>query len=342
MAGRRQIIKIVVWSLAGAAGFVLLVGLLVWFAFGQQRQVAAGEIEWGVTYSALAAEQLELDPDETYEQIITELKPQRLRLVAYWDRIEETPGQFDYRQLDRQVALAEASGIPFVIAIGQRVPRYPECHIPGWTMQMDAVAREEHLLDFMRRTIERYDGYRHLAAWQVENEPFLSLFGVCPEFREEFLRMEIELTRELSDKTIMTTESGELSFWLVASKYPDVLGSTLYRTVLISDTDRIVRHVFPPAYYRARANILKRLRPNLEGVVITELQAEPWAGQPIPDASAEELARTMDPEQFETNVKFAQDVGFSEVYFWGVEWWYYEKLRGQDYYWQRGRELFAP
>lgn len=330
-------LKVIAIIAAAVAVFIFL----VWLFFGRQKAASnKEEIDWGVTYSAPAAEQLQLDPDKTYRAIVNDLQPERLRLVAYWNRIEQQDGEFDYSQLDRQVKLAEQHNIPFVIVIGQRVPRYPECHIPNWARQLDAMAREEQLLDFMRRTIQRYDNKQNLFAWQVENEPFLGSFGVCPEFREEFLKMEIELARELTDKTIMTTESGELSFWLVASKYPDVLGSTLYRAVLISDTDVVVRHVFPPAYYRARANIIKLFRDNIDDVVISELQAEPWAGEPIVEADRKDLKRTMNPEQFERNVTFTEEVGFSQAYFWGVEWWYYEKLRGNDYYWQRGQELF--
>ncbi len=323
-----------------ALGVLLIFIFLVWLFFGRQKLTQPEDIIWGVTYSPLAVEDLKLDQDETYRAIIEDLKPDKLRLVAYWNRIERQPGEYDFSNLDEQVDLADENNIPFIISVGQRVPRYPECHAPEWANELSGDKRANKVLSLIKETMTRYDDRQNLVGWQIENEPFLSAFGECPELNESLLAQEIGLARSLSDKTILTTESGELSFWLKASKYPDVLGTTLYRRVIVGGTGVAVNYVFPPWYYRARSNIIKSFRGNVDDVIVAELQAEPWTNRGIVNSTEKEKARTMNPKQFEQNIEFTEGVGFPEVYLWGVEWWFYEKQNGNDFYWERARELF--
>ena len=54
-----------------------------------------------------------------------------------------------------------------------------------------------------------------------------------------------------------------------------------------------------------------------------------------------ETAETMSHTQFYDNIAYAREAGFSEVYLWGVEWWYAMKeQRGDPFYWEAARELF--
>ena len=41
-------------------------------------------------------------------------------------------------------------------------------------------------------------------------------------------------------------------------------------------------------------------------------------------------------------IQFAPDVGFSEVYLWGEEWWYWMKLPGDPSYWDEGKNVLSP
>lgn len=322
---------------------IVFIGLLffVWLFLGRSPLNEPDEIVWGVTYSPLASEGFSLDSQEVFEAIVTDLRPEKLRLVAYWNRIENVPGKYDFSGLDEQVKLAEENNIPYIIAVGRRVPRYPECHAPAWVDELPQATQDEATLDFIAKTIERYDDNPNLALWQIENEPFLGSFGICPPPRGDFLAREIRLARQLTDKKIMTTESGELSFWLKASDYPDILGTTLYRRVLIQGTNIAANHVYPAWYYRARSNLVKNIHLNLDEVIVAELQAEPWSNKPIIESEPEDLNRTMNPEVFESNIAFTENVGFPEALLWGVEWWYWEKeVNNNDFYWERARQLF--
>lgn len=331
-----RVLKIVAILTAAVVIFLFL----IWLIFGRSRLTEPEDIVWGTTWSNLAAEELGINPEEAYRAVVEDLRPSRLRLVAYWNRTEREQDQYDFSELDYQVKLAEENDISYIIAVGNRVPRYPECHTPDWAHQLTGESYKAEKLEFIEETINRYDDKPKLEAWQIENEAFVGSFGICPPLDEELLKTEVDFARTLTDKRIILTESGELSLWFKASGYPDILGTTLYRTVIIGKTDIVVRHVFPPWYYRARSNIVKMINGNLEDVIVAELQGEPWASKPIIEADQEQLDATMNPEQFEHNIEFTESVGFPEVWWWGVEWWYYESQNGDDYYWERARELF--
>ncbi len=108
---------------AGIALAVLVVFLcVIWLLFGRQKTAQPDQIKWGVTYSAPAAEELHLDPVKTYRAIITDLKPQRLRLIAYWNRIETKAGTYDFPGLGSQTQLAGAASFSLIgkVACGGR------------------------------------------------------------------------------------------------------------------------------------------------------------------------------------------------------------------------------
>jgi hypothetical protein len=310
------------------AALALAVGAL-WLWAGDAK-TPPDQIKWGVTWSAHAAKDLGLDPEAAYRAMLDELHPQRLRLVAYWTDIEPKPGVYNYHDLDFQVAEAEKHGIPYVIAIGRKVPRYPECFIPDWAQHMTVDSQHQQQLEMMARTVRRYDGGAHMDTWQVENEPYLD-FGICPKFDPVFLKQEVATVRSLTSKPLLLTDSGELSTWLGPTQFGDEFGSTLYR-VVINPGNKIFHHFLWPDVYTRHGNLIKKLHPNIKKVIVAELQAEPWGNGPGKPQSFYDL--TMSHDQLSKNIEFARQVGFPEVYMWGAEWWYYEKLHGDDYYWR--------
>jgi hypothetical protein len=73
-------------------------------------------------------------------------------------------------------------------------------------------------------------------------------------------------------------------------------------------------------------------------VTVSELQAEPWFTKPIEELTASERAEAFTVEDLVENLEFASDAGFSEVYLWGIEWWYVEKLAGRPELWKAGKQ----
>lgn len=295
-----------------------------------QRQI--GETSWGLTYSAYDARGKGLDPQATYLAILDELQPKRLRLVSYWDTTEPRPGQWNFSDLDFQVAEADKRGIPYTIALGRRVPRYPECFAPLWSKSLPEPDQQRELYEYERQVVERYRDRPSLERWQVENETNVGqLFGDCPAFSASYLGEEVDLVRSLSSKPIMLTGGGEIldqGFGLAAQA--DVFGTSLYRSSNYMGT--FYYKPIPSLYYTARAAAIRLLHPDVR-VVVTELQLEPWSGGPE--------SETLTPEIFRNHVKDAQRTGLPEVYAWGAEYWYLRKQQGDPTYWELARDVYA-
>jgi hypothetical protein len=62
---------------------------------------------YGVTFSARYARELGLNPKETLQSIFTDLGVKKVRLVAYWDEIQDAEGHLDYHDLDWQIEMAK-------------------------------------------------------------------------------------------------------------------------------------------------------------------------------------------------------------------------------------------
>lgn len=323
-------------------GTLVLGSALLFGYFNLPGPAPRQDVELGMTFSLRYAQALGLNWQETYLALLDDIGVKKIRLPVYWDLVEAEPGQYDFRDIDWQMAEARKRNVEVILTLGQRVPRWPECHIPAWA-QGDENQRKSALLRFMTKTVERYKDDDALALWQVENEPFLLFFGICPPFDKELLDQEIALVKSL-DPThpILLTDSGELSLWVSAAKRGDVFGTTMYRNIWSPKAGGYFTYPVGPNFFRAK-EFLVRLLTNQKKLIVIELQAEPWASGWVADASLEEQFRTMDENKLRENVEYAKRVGFPEIYLWGGEWWYWMKTK-KDYpaLWETGRELFRP
>ena len=324
---------------------ILLVCLLLIVVIGSVYLLdfSKFQVSWGVTFSReYTQNELGLDWQETYLAILDDLKIDHLRLSAYWDYIENEKDRYDFADFDWQVAEASRRDVKLILAVGRRLPRWPECHDPAWLSSATTEEVEAKQLAFIEEVVKRYDSNQNVIYWQVENEPYLKFFGKCPPLDKEFLKKEIQLVKSLSDKPILITDSGELSFWLSAGESgADILGTTLYR-VVYNERFGYLNYFFPPVFYTAKVWLLKALTP-IEKVIVTELQAEAWhtEDKDLREMTNAEAFESLDLKQFRSNIKFARRAGFTEVYLWGVEWWYFLKTqRGDDSFWQEAKKLW--
>jgi len=191
----------------------------------------------------------------------------------------------------------------------------------------------------LKIVIDRYNGYPNIKMWQVENEPFLPWFGICPKLDKNFLKKEVELARSKSNRPILITESGELSTWYQASRLGDYLGTTLYRKVFEENLKFYWTYPIPKSLYWIRASFNGK---PLDKVIVSELQAEPWVkNPPIPTVPLDEQYQTMNLKTFKENSEFAKSTGISEIYLWGAEWWYWLKeKKGDPNIWNEAKTLF--
>lgn len=319
--------------------FAILVALL-FFSFG--KIYPAKEIVYGATYSPKHARDLGLDWKKVFTDSNRELGITNWRLSAYWDQIESNSGQYDWSEMDWLLQQTKDDKDKVILAVGGRLPRWPECHFPDWAKNLTKESREEKILNYIALTVERYKDNPSIIAWQVENEPFLSHFGECPVLDADFLDKEIALVKKMTNnKPIVVTDSGELSLWVRAASRADIFGTTMYRNTYSSVLNSYISYPITPAFFRAKRNLANLFASPKKWIVI-ELQAEPWASQPYQAVSQAERDRTMNAQQFTETMEFARNAGFKELYLWGVEWWYWEKeTRNRPDFWEKAKVLFA-
>lgn len=315
---------------------ILIIGLIIGAVIWLGRPANKINQVYGVSYADRTAEYLGLDKDQLYTEILDDLGVKKIRLAAYWDEIQPEPDVYNFERLDYLIEEADKRDAMVVLAVGRKLPRWPECFIPDWAKE-DSVNQDEKLLEMVATVVNQYKDNPTVVMWQLENEPFVSWFGDCPKPNRKLLEDEQTLVKSLSNKPIIITDSGELSTWYKASRFSDEFGTTLYRVTW--------NHVFgygvyplPPSAYRMKAR-LWGLNPN--DLIVAELQAEPWPpGISILDTSVEEQMRSMDIDRMNEQIDFAKQTGFKEAWLWGVEWWYWMREMGHPEFWERGKQIF--
>lgn len=294
----------------------------------------------GLTFSPRYAEELGLNPEQVFDEMITELKPKIVRLPIYWDEVEKEKGFYDFSQIENYMTRLKNNKIEVVPVLGFKQPRWPECFQPLWSKTEQEAEFTKSILSLVEKEVNQLKKYPNIRYWQLENEPFLD-FGICPRPNYQRVQEEYKLIKSLDDRPILMTDSGELSTWIPVLDLTDVFGTTLYRTVW-NPWFGIVEYPWPPMFYQLKAQTVKFLSGNLsKEVIISELQAEPWPDEKkslgqIPIAEQQNLFST---QQLLTNVEYAKQTNFTEVYLWGVEWWYFMKQNGVQDYWLLGKVL---
>lgn len=320
---------------------VVVAAILIYFAVNLiiENIRRATPIQWGVTFSTQYAQELGLDWKKVYLSTLDDLGVRRYRIPVYWDEIQTKPGAYDFRDVDWMLQEADKRGAKVILAIGRRVPRWPECHTPTWVTDKGLKFENQQLLALIKAETEHFKNAPALENWQLENEPLLDVFGRCPPADPTLLGQERQVLKAIDAKhPVVITDSGELSFWLRTALKADTLGISMYR-ITWSKTLGYFFYPITPAFYWHKADALY---PIVKKVIVTELQAEPWPSnqRSIPATPIPEQYQSMNIGIFRNNIEFARRVGFSEVYLWGVEWWYWIKDRGNPEFWNEAKPLF--
>ncbi|HCX27852.1 MAG TPA: hypothetical protein DHI91_01800 [Candidatus Portnoybacteria bacterium] len=316
--------------------FLIVICLLILVGLILSRSTADPnrQITWGITFEETFAKKLGLDWQAAYLAMLDDLGVKKIRLVAHWLEVEPKEGQFDFTELDWQVAQAQERDVKIILAVGYRLPRWPECHQPEWVID-----QRPALLGYMEKVVNRYKDNAAVFAWEVENEPFLS-FGECPKLDVKLLDEEIALVRQLDSRPIILTDSGELSWWVRAAKRADIFGTTMYRWVWNQQLGSY-KYPIPPGFFRLKERLVRLFVGWQKPFVVIELQGEPWTHKQIYEIPIEEQLKLMPLTEFISTIDYAKQTGFSEYYWWGAEWWYYLKQNGHPEYWDKVKELIS-
>lgn len=325
--------------------FIFFIALIIflWWVFKvakhypNKTDLQAPDNYFGITFSTKFVKELKLNWQSTYLNVLNDLEVKNIRLPIYWDEVEKTPKNYNYEVYDYLINEGSRRGVNFIISVGYRLPRWPECHLPDWAKEVDEITREERLLAYIEKTVERYKDNESIKYWQIENEPYLSSFGICPKLNEDLLKKEVELVRSLDSREIIISASGELSTWKKERKLADILGITMYR-VVHNPVFGFIRYPFGFKHYIYKSRLFGI---NSEDVIVIELQAEPWVAKgEMSQMSKEEIDKSLSQEQFKGNLQTAINTNFRQVYLWGVEWWYLQKIQGNEAYWEIAKEIF--
>lgn len=322
-------------------GFGTLILLLLVIVMLLARKDVPERIAYGMSFNTLYARELGLDWKEVYDAMLNDLGVRHLRLAAHWPMIEPIEDVYNFEELDYQLKRAEEVNATVVLAVGRRLPRWPECHIPDWAKLQDWDAQKAELREMITAVVTRYKDHPSITYWQVENEPYLEVFATehCGPLDEVFLEEEIALVRSLDGtRPILVTDSGNLGLWAGAYKNGDAFGTSVYVHFWNPELGQF-RTVLPPWLYRVKDNLMA-LRYGEKETMLIELSAEPWLLEPISNVPVDVQFSRMDIEKFEDILEYAEGTRFEKQYLWGAEWWYWLKLRQEPGFWERGKELF--
>lgn len=320
--------------------FILIVILIITLGALSYRP-APKNFEYGMSFSKFRTDELNLPFEETYLAILDDLGVRKFRFSAHWPNTEPHDDQFNFRELDFQMREAQKRGAEVILSVGRRLPRWPECHVPNWAQSLDQAQRNQEILEYIEKVVERYRGYENIKYWQVENEPYLSVFAYehCGDLDEEFLQKEIDLVRKLDPQTpVLITDSGNLGIWYKPWQKGDAFGTSLYRYFWNPDVGTIESRV-PPEFYKLKYNLTRILFGRRPAMII-ELSAEPWLIEPIVNTEIDTQLERMGIDKVKNIISFAKKTGFGEQYLWGAEWWYWMKKNGHPEFWEYGKEIF--
>lgn len=299
-------------------------------------------ITYGMSFNTPYARELGLDWQEVYDAFLDDLGVRHLRLAAHWPMVEPVPNVYNFTELDYQIKRAEEVHASVVLAVGRRLPRWPECHIPDWAKQLSEEERNEALFRYMEQVVLRYKNSPAVTIWQVENEPFLEVFAYehCGELDVALLEQEIALVKSLDDsRPVLVTDSGNIGTWFGAYSRGDLFGTSVY-VYLWNPELGPLKTILPAWFYRVKDNVLALVYGEKPTMLI-ELSAEPWLVEPITQASIEVQLSRMNLQKFEEILSYAADTHFDMQYLWGAEWWYWLKTKSRPEMWERGKQLFV-
>lgn len=287
----------------------------------------------------------------TLATLLRDLRPRHLRLSVEWSEIEPTDGHFDFRLTDALLAEAERQGTKVVLTVGLKAQRHPEYYVPAWVLSGTAVGGgsvvsedprvREYGLRMIARVVSHTSQSPAIVAWGADNEPYIaSSRAVGWTLSRQFVREEVAAIRRSDPRArpISINHGQHFVFdrrWQDALADSDVLAVSMYpfRNDVLFGRDVIlpileIGPLAPNYAHQARSS-----RAANKQFWITEMQAEPWAEEDTRLHGPGNPLKNLDLAKFRRNVGYARRSGADRVYFWGAEWWLFQRERFADPRW---------
>ena len=330
--------------LRNTLSIVLVLGVLVGasLVFLIQKPIPS-HTTYGMSFNAPYAIELGLDPLTVLDGLITELGIRHFRIAAHWNLIEPIPDAYDFTLMDQQLEHIERAGGDAIFGVGRRLPRWPECHVPKWADNLTWEEQKGAIREYITAVVNRYKDSDAITYWQVENEPYLTVFASehCGNvLDEEFLKEEIALVRTLDPKRpVLVTDSGNLGTWRGAYQHGDAFGTSVYVYFWNPELGQF-RTILPPWFYRAKEHVLRLAYGDKETLLI-ELSLEPWLVDSVTAVPLDVQYSRMNLEKVDEILAYAKETRYDTQYLWGGEWWYWLREQGDASFWEKGKEIFA-
>lgn len=299
------------------------------------------KIKYGMSFNVPYAKELNLNWQEVYLAALDDLKIKRFRLAAHWSLIEPQKNQYNFEELDFEIEEAAKRDVEVILAIGRRLPRWPECHIPTWAIGISKEEEQAEIIEYLKIVVNRYKDYENIKYWQIENEPYLEVFAheQCGDLDRDFLKEEIATVKEIdSSRPLLLTDSGNLGTWFGAYKNGDAFGTSVYLYFWNPELGKFKSRL-PAGFYRIKANLMQLLFGQKETFLI-ELSTEPWLIDPLIQTPIDLQLERMDLEKIKDIIQYAEKTYLEKQYLWGVEWWYWMKENGHPEFWDWAREIY--
>lgn len=328
--GRASVMqKIGVWLLVFIIVLTtLMYGIAQWYIFKHKNE----PLELGTTFIESYAERLGLNPQETLQASIDELGIKRYRLVSYWDEGEPQEDNYDFTSLDWQFDMIEEAGGTVSLALGARQPRWPECHIPDWALAGGDDYWKQELKEYITEVVNRYKDREALVSYQMENEYFLEVFGECKDHTRERLVDQFNLVKQLDPDTpvIVSRSNNAVPSWPIGEPRADIVGASIYKRVWDKTvTKRYFEYPFPAWFYSFLAGATELTTGR--NTFIHEMQAEPWPPKDITEVSLAEQDKSFNASMMHDRINFGVATGMRTIDLWGMEWWYYRRVKFNDF-----------
>jgi hypothetical protein len=347
----RQAFKVIAAVVAAALGIATLsaspLGL-----HGAQVAIAATPPLVGFSFSPKTAAWLGDDPDVALRQLLSSLSPGLVRLPVYWDAVEETPGSFDFSEVDRMLAIIRdynranpSRPARVILEVGMRNMGYPELYLPTWIPTAErasttTLSGDHEYANYLSASINRYRGDLLLHSWQLENEPLDDVPTVVAaqvDIPGDVLQDEVETLRGMDPAhpvVITTYNSSTLSLDLKAlspssspnanRSGPQPAGHPL-QALQLGDALGMDAYVVTGSTSLADASAHKRTDWKRDALKYWSLQARTlnkpmWItemqGSPWPGQT------DFTPADLLYSAQLYRSTGASVVLLWGVEAWF--------------------
>lgn len=313
----------------------------------------------GTTFSQRQCDYLNLDYRHAFRQI-SRLGFDAVRLCSYWNEIEPEENQFDFTHLDWLLEESERQGLKVILAVGMKVPRWPEFHFPQWLsdryetgagktpLDQRSPAVAAYGLRFVETVVTHTRNAAAIQYWQIENEPFTHLEITGGRFLSHaFVQQEVEQVRQLAlpHQKILLTGSITLPFadfpedeaaFQVCLAAADAIGINVYSKVPLAQSSYYLEP--EPAFWQTLQLWQTQLKVHHKEAWIAEAQAEPWEPNQLVAVNGIHHSSSS-PQQAIQLVQQLVTLGYRTILLWGCEYWYWHEQEGRPFWWQTMQQL---